>query len=176
MTQRSCGRSELVGAFRIIFGLIWAVDAFFKWSPAFARNYVSMLVSASRGQPAWLQPWFRAWIHLVSPAPHFWAVLTALVETATALGLLVGFAQKTGYLVGIAFSLLIWSTAEGFGGPYTPGATDIGTSIIYAVAFAYLSGMQYLEGLPAWSVDRWLIRRWLGWARLADFRRHEPVS
>jgi thiosulfate dehydrogenase (quinone) large subunit len=30
------------------------------------------------------------------------------------------------------------STAEGFGGPYAPGSIDIGTAIIYAIAFAGL--------------------------------------
>ena len=31
-------------------------------------------------------------------------------------------------LAGIFFSFLIWSTAEAFGGVFTPGATDIGTA------------------------------------------------
>ena len=35
-------------------------------------------------------------------------------------------------------SLVIWSTAEGFGGPYAPGSTDIGAAIIYLVVFLAL--------------------------------------
>lgn len=171
MMRGTCGRAELVGALRIVFGIIWLIDAGFKWSPTFAREYVSLLTTAAHGQPPWLAPWFHLWVHIVSPAPDVWATLTAVVETATALGLIFGFAQKAGYAIGFVFSLLIWSTAEGFGGPYTPGATDIGTSIVYALAFAYLAGMQYLEGLPAWSLDRWIMRRWPGWARIADFQR-----
>ena len=42
------------------------------------------------------------------------------------------------YVTGIAFSLLIWSTAEGFGGPYTAGSADIGTAIIYALVDAVI--------------------------------------
>ena len=59
---------------------------------------------------------------------------TALIAVA----LIMGFARKLTYLSAIAFSLLIWATAEGFGGPYTAGASDIGTAIIYAVVFAGL--------------------------------------
>lgn len=35
-------------------------------------------------------------------------------------------------------SLVIWSTAEGFGGPYQAGSTDIGAAIIYVLVFACL--------------------------------------
>ncbi len=33
---------------------------------------------------------------------------------------------------------VIWSTAEGFGGPYTAGSTDIGAAIIYVLVFLAL--------------------------------------
>ncbi|MDA8193638.1 MAG: DoxX family protein [Thermaerobacter sp.] len=167
-------RHQLVGGLRIAFGVIWLIDAAMKWTPSFFSQYLSMLKSGAQGQPDWLMPWFHLWIAMVAPHPEIWAFVTALVETATALGLIFGFAQKTGYVVGTLFSLAIWSTAEGFGGPYTPGATDIGTSIIYALVFVYLAAMQYLEGLPAWSLDRWLIQRWPGWQRVADFAKHAP--
>ncbi|MDA8144440.1 MAG: hypothetical protein M0Z27_00060 [Thermaerobacter sp.] len=162
-------RRHLVGALRISFGVIWLIDAWFKWSPAFAHEYLGMLLMAAAHQPAWLGPWFHLWIAMVAPAPRLWALVTAVLETATALGLILGFVQKLGYLMGALFSLAIWSTAEGFGGPYTPGATDIGTSIIYFLVFVYLAAMQYMEGLPGWSLDRRIMRRWPGWARVADF-------
>lgn len=46
-------------------------------------------------------------------------------------------------LGGLVYSLLLWSTAEGFGGPYGPGFTGnrgdvLGTAIVYAVLFAFL--------------------------------------
>jgi len=31
--------------------------------------------------------------------------------------------------------VVIWAAAEGFGGPDTSGASDIGTAIIYALVF-----------------------------------------
>jgi hypothetical protein len=39
--------------------------------------------------------------------------------------LLLGVARRAGYAVGIVYSLLVWGVGEGFGGPYTSGATDI---------------------------------------------------
>ncbi|WP_139061425.1 DoxX family protein [Sulfobacillus thermosulfidooxidans] len=162
-------RQKLVGGLRIVFGVFWLIDARLKWSPAFFHEYVGLLKAAAVGQPPWLQPWFHGWIALVSPHPDVWAVLTALIETVTALGLIFGFAQKLGYLIGSLFSLAIWSTAEGFGGPYTPGATDIGTSIIYFLVFVYLAAMQYMEGLPAYSLDRWIIAHWTPWRKIATF-------
>ncbi len=164
-------RRRLVGGLRVVFGIIWLIDSAMKWSPAFFHQYLAMLKAGAQGQPAWLMPWFHLWVGMVAPHPESWALVTALVETATALGLIFGFAQKIGYGVGTLFSLAIWSTAEGFGGPYTPGATDIGTSIIYALVFVYLGAMQYLEGMPAWSVDAWIIARWPTWRRFADFAR-----
>lgn len=168
-------RAQLVGGLRIVFGVIWFIDAMMKWTPTFFAQYLAMLKAGAHGQPSWLAPWFHLWITMVSPHPYAWAFVTALVETATALGLIFGFAQKIGYLVGTLFSLAIWSTAEGFGGPYTPGVTDIGTSIIYALVFIYLAALQYLEGIPAWSLDRWLTRRWTPWRRVADFAQHAPL-
>ena len=44
------------------------------------------------------------------------------------------------------FSLLVWAIAEGFGGPYGSGSTDIGTSIIYALFFVGLLVLAYYAG------------------------------
>ena len=35
-------------------------------------------------------------------------------------------------------TLVIWAVPEGLGGPYTAGATDIGTGIIYTLVFILL--------------------------------------
>lgn len=150
-----------VALLRIAFGLLWAVDAYLKWQPAFFHGYVSYLHSAAQGQPAWLTPWFALWLRLSAHAPQFFAYTTASLETLTALGLLFGLARKAGYVVAALFSLLIWSTAEGFGGPYTAGATDVGTGIVYAVVFAALYGLDTAAG-DAWTLDTWLAGR-VGW-------------
>jgi len=102
---------------RIAFGLIWLIDASLKWTPHFINGYLEHLTEGSDDRPGWLQPWFRFWLNLHTPAPRFWAYLGAGTETLIALALLLGVARKLSYLSAIAFSLMIWSTAEGFGRP-----------------------------------------------------------
>jgi hypothetical protein len=41
-------------------------------------------------------------------------------------------------LFGVFLSLVIWSTAEGFGAPYHSGSTDIGAAVIYVLVFTGL--------------------------------------
>jgi len=65
------------------------------------------------------------WIHVVQVNPHLFAQLSALGETAVAIGLIFGIFSNITMISGFFLSLMIWSTAEGFGGPYMPGSTDI---------------------------------------------------
>ena len=123
---------------RIIFGLVWALDAYFKWDPAFINNLTTYLTDGAQGQPVLVQAWINLWVKGVSVDPHFFAIVVALAETAIAAGLIFGLFSKLTFSAGIAMSLVIWSTAEGFGGPYAPGSTDIGAAIIYAIVFIAL--------------------------------------
>ena len=70
-----------------------------------------------------------------------------------AIGLIFGLLSNLTNIVGILLSVVIWSTAEGFGGPYVAGSTDIGAAIIYVLVFAGLflanAGLYYV-------VDRYL--------------------
>jgi nitrite reductase (NO-forming) len=110
---------------------VWGIDAYFKWQPAFINNVTDYLTEGAQGQPALVQHWIGLWIHGVSVDPHVFAVVVALGETAIAFGLIFGLFTKGAHLGGMAMSLVIWSTAEGFGGPYMAGSTDIGAAIIY---------------------------------------------
>ena len=97
-----------------------------------------------------------------------------MLETLIAVALIVGFARKTTYVSAIAFSMLIWATAEGFGGPYTSGAADIGTAIIYALVFAGLLALSAYTGTARYSVDHWLEQRVSWWWKVAEVRRPTP--
>lgn len=141
---------------RIIFGAVWAVDAFFKWQADFSKNFVDYLVGGAEGQPWLVQKWIHLWIDLIGINPHFFAVVVALTETALAIGLIFGLFTRLACYAGIFFSLIIWSTAEGLGGPYTAGSTDIGSAIIYALVFAALLVGQCWK---AWSIDE-LIKKY----------------
>jgi nitrite reductase (NO-forming) len=163
-------------ALRIGFGVIWLIDALLKWLPGFKDSYMSTIMGTKAGQPGWLQPWFQFWISLQHPAVTFFWVLVATAETLIALALIFGLARKVTYCAAIVFSLLIWSTAEGFGGPYTSGASDIGTAVIYAVVFAGLLALSYYAGPARYSVDYYLEKKISWWWRIAEMRRPVPAE
>ena len=158
-------------ALRIAFGVIWLIDAILKWLPGFKDSYMSTIMGIKAGQPGWLQPWFQFWINLQHPAVTFFWALVATAETLIALALIFGFARKLTYCAAIVFSLLIWSTAEGFGGPYTAGASDIGTAVIYAIVFAGLLALSFYAGPARYSVDFYLEKKISWWWRVAEMRR-----
>ena len=123
---------------RIVFGLVWIIDASFKWNPTFLNNFTDYLTQGAQGQSALVQAWIDLWVKSVSVDPHLFAIIVAVSETAIALGLIFGLFTEIAIAGGIAMTLVIWSTAEGFGGPYIAGSTDIGAAIIYAIVFVAL--------------------------------------
>lgn len=143
---------------RIIFGVVWLIDAYFKWSPAFLNNFTDYLAEGVQNQPALVQAWINLWINGVGVDPHFFAIIVAIGETGIALGLLFGVLTEIAIVGGIAMSLVIWSTAEGFGGPYMAGSTDIGAAIIYVIVFVAL----------------WLGRCWRYYSFDPHIRKHFP--
>jgi nitrite reductase (NO-forming) len=157
-------------ALRVAFGLIWVADAAFTWTSAFAVHYVGYLHNAAQGQPGWVAGWFDAWIALVTPRAGLFVWGTRIVETLLAAALVLGFGRKTVYLLGALFSLLIWSTAEGFGGPYTVGATNMGAGIVYVLVFIALAVINSRSGPSPYSLDYYIERRWPGWRRVAEWR------
>ncbi len=154
--------SKRVAMLRIGFGVVWAVDAAFKFEPAFYRGILNTITAADAGEPSWLNPWFHAWFRIIGSNPQLFAVAIIIIESLIALSLLFGVARRLNYTLAIPFCLLIWSVSEGFGGPYVAGSTDIGAGLIYVFAFLLL---YVLDGLtpPAWSLDTWLEKRIAWW-------------
>jgi thiosulfate dehydrogenase [quinone] large subunit len=158
-------RMKGIAILRIVFGLIWVVDAWFKWQPDFINKFTDYLTGALEGQPAAVQAWINFWIRIVNVDPHVFAHFVAIAETLVALGLIFGVFSNLTNVGGVLLTLVIWSTAEGFGGPYVPGSADIGSAIIYALVFTalFLVNAGLIMGL-----DRWL-SPWLGhWGFLAS--------
>ena len=175
-TPKDCASAWPKDALRVAFGVIWAIDATLKWLPGFKDSYMSTIMAIRDGQPHWLLWWFDFWINLQHPAATFFWALVATVESLIALALILGVARKLTYLGAIGFSLLIWATAEGFGGPYTAGSSDIGTGIIYAVVFTGLLALSYYAGVARYSLDYYLERRISWWWWISEMRRPAPVE
>ena len=155
-------------AVRVGFGIMWAIDAGLKWRASFRHQYLDLLTSAEKAQASWLHPWFNFWIDLQRHHVNEFAYLVAAVETLIAAALILGFARKVTYITGAVFSLLIWSTAEGFGGPYTAQSTDIGAAILYALVFVALLAISAQFGPSRYSLDALIERRLPWWHRIAE--------
>jgi uncharacterized membrane protein YphA (DoxX/SURF4 family) len=164
-------RSWPQDAFRIAFGLIWLIDAVLKWLPGFRSTYVSAITGVTQGQPGWLRWWFDFWVKLQTPRPAFFAYVVAVLETLVALAIIFGFARKLTYISSAVLGVVIWAVAEGFGGPYMSGSSDIGTAIIYAVVSIGLLTLCYYVGSSRYSVDYHLEKRISWWWKVAEMRR-----
>jgi thiosulfate dehydrogenase (quinone) large subunit len=149
---------------RIGFGAVWAIDAYLKWQPSFVRDFLKTVSAGAMDQPHWLSPWFDFWRHVVRFDPHLFAYGSALVESVLAIGLLLGIGRRLLYVGGAAWSIMIWSVPEGFGTPFTPGATDIGTAIMYAILFATLYALESAASPTMLTLDSRVQRRHPRWA------------
>jgi len=168
-TSRSAAlswRARGIATLRICFGLTWIVAAWLKWQPGFISSFSSMIAGAANGQPGPVQAWIKFWVTIVSINPSLMAYGSAVVETLIAAFLVLGIFSNLTYIVGIVYTLGIWSVAEGFGGPYTPGqSTDVGTALPYAILFGVLlciSAGRYF------AVDQWLTPKLGRWGLLAS--------
>jgi thiosulfate dehydrogenase [quinone] large subunit len=148
-TGLAAWRLNGIGALRIGFGLIWGVDAWFKWQPGFINGFSDYLSGAQADQPTLIHHWIGFWIGFVGINPHHFAYAVAIGEILIAVGLILGLFSNLTFVTGAALSLIIWSTAEGFGGPYVGTSTDIGAAVIYPLVFAglYLSSAGLYLGL-----------------------------
>ena len=157
-------RRRGLGLVRIAFGIALAIDAGLKWSSGFFRHFSQYLSDAAEGQPEHIKDWIALWVHIVHANPSLFASAVAIAETLIAIGLILGVFSTLVNVAGALLMFLIWSTAEGFGGPYMPGSTDIGAAIIYILVFAGLfftrAGLYIgLDCILARRLGRW---RWLG--------------
>jgi uncharacterized membrane protein YphA (DoxX/SURF4 family) len=149
---------------RVLFGLFWLIDGAFKFQPGFVGNF-SVPTTTS---PSWLDPWFSFWSAQVGAHTALWVYLTGTFEISLGLALVFGFLRKIAYTMGIALSLLIWAVPEGFGTPYGPSSTDIGTGIVYAMALLFLLIFDATFGPGRYSLDGRIIRVFPRWARLSE--------
>ena len=152
---------------RIILGTVWLIDGSLKFQPGFVDSFSGLIKSA--GQPGWLQPWFNFWYNVTvgNAAPFVYGI--GILEISLGVALVLGVVRKLAYMGGLILSLLIWAVPEGFGGPYGPGSTDIGTGIAYSFVFLSLIIINAMSGTSKYSLDYLIERRFPSWKRVAEF-------
>jgi uncharacterized membrane protein YphA (DoxX/SURF4 family) len=162
--------SSLKTIVRIIFGVVWAIDGALKIQPGYVELFPNSIKDAASGQPSWLAGWFLFWESTTSSNPALYVYSTIFLELALAFCLIFGFLRKPAYLVSLFLSLLIWSVPEGFGGPYGPGSTDIGTGIVYAILSFMLLLINATFGPSRHSLDFLIERKWPRWSKIAEIK------
>ncbi len=162
--------SELKVVLRVLFGLFWFIDGALKFQPGLVDAFPDMVKSAADGQPAWLAGWFSFWASTTSSNPAFFVYSTGVLEVAIGVCLVLGLLRKLAYTASFFVSLVIWSVPEGFGGPYGPGSTDIGTGIVYALASLLFLIVNAVFGPSRYSLDSQIEKRFPSWKKIAEIR------
>lgn len=92
-----------------------------------------------------------------TPAAYLYGI--GLIELALGFALVIGLLRKSAYFGGIILSLMIWAIDEGFGGPYGPGATDIGAAIMYVFIFVAIIIVESSANYGKYSLDALIERK-----------------
>lgn len=155
-------------ATRMLFGFIWGLDAVLKLIPETVFWFQERMIAIGIGQPSWLSGWFAFWLAQANSNGGVDVALVAGLEFLLALALVLGLLRKVAYIGGFALSLLVWATAEGFGGPYDPGTFDVGAGIVYAIAFLFLLVLDGALPFDPFTLDARIERRWPKWTSWAE--------
>jgi len=157
--------------FRLMLGVAWFTDGILKFTSGFVNDFLASVQASQASAPSWLSGWFSFWATQASSNATLIVYTVGVLEIALGLALLFGFMRKIAYSGGVILALLIWAVPEGFGGPYQSGAggTDIGTGVIYAIAFLGLILINATYGPSRASLDYYIERRFPKWARIAEF-------
>jgi nitrite reductase (NO-forming) len=156
---------------RVIFGFFWLIDGYLKLQPGMVQAFPGLIKSVAAGQPSWLQGWFSFWesTTAANASPAVYSI--AILELALGSCLVLGVMRKLAYIVSFFYSLVIWSVPEGFGGPYGPGSTDIGTGVVYALASLLFLLIIGIFGPSPYSLDFQIEKRFPAWKRFAELKK-----
>ena len=140
---------------RILFGVLWAFDASFKWLPGFrgGQTLPDELSRAAKVHTPVVHQWLQLWNTVALANPGLFATVMAVLESLAALALIFGVLSNVAFIGTAVLSFGIWSGAEGFHLPFHAGMTDLGPSAGYV--FASLA-LFFAAAGSTWSVDTWL--------------------
>jgi nitrite reductase (NO-forming) len=156
---------------RVIFGTFWLIDGYLKLQPGMVQAFPDLIKGVASGQPTWLSGWFSFWETMTASnaAPAVYSI--AALELALGACLVLGLMRKLAYMASFFYSLVIWSVPEGFGGPYGPGSTDIGTGVVYALVSLLFLLIIGIFGPSPYSLDYLIEKRFPVWKRLTELKR-----
>jgi nitrite reductase (NO-forming) len=156
VSSASLRRLHGAAGVRIAFGVIWAIDAIFKFLPGFVHGQTlsKELGAGADVQTPIIHQWIQLWHGAALSAPTAFAVGTGVIEVLIAVAMLLGAFSNFLFIGSAIWSFGIWSAAEGFHLPWSKsGITDLGPSVAYIVASLVLF---YAAAGATWSVNPWL--------------------
>lgn len=159
--------------FRVLLGLVWLINGVLKFTSNYTDSFLKDVTDAQGNAPGWLNGWYSFWATQAGSNATLIVYTVGVIEVTLGIALLLGFMRKIAYAGGVVLSLLIWAVPEGFGGPYTGGSggTDVGTGVVYAIAFFGLIVINASYGPSRWSLDYAIEARWPRWKAVAEFGR-----
>ena len=157
--------------FRVLLGLAWLTDGILKFTSGYVDNFLGDVQASQASAPGWLSGWYSFWATQATANANLIVYAVGTLEVLLGLALVFGFLRKLAYAGGVLLSLMIWAVPEGFGGSYAAGSgtTDVGTGVIYAIAFLGLIVVSATYGPSRYSIDYYVERRFPAWRRLAEF-------
>jgi thiosulfate dehydrogenase [quinone] large subunit len=174
-TRLAYWRRRTLVALRVLFALFWAVSAWFTSQSGTVAVLERSLIHVAQDRSLTGQPWLSFWLHLVTVNPVAFASGIAFLEGSVALGLFCGVLTNLTCGLGIALSLLSWSTRSlaliaPVGLNLLAGDPGIFLIAILACIGLSLSGAGQFSGL-----DRQLSTRLGYWSFLASSGSQTPA-
>ncbi len=159
--------SLLFTALRMAMGLLWTILAVEVWSPGFVSHLHRYHETVFRSQPGLLMPWFGIWAGILSIAPDLFVNITRFFVTLIAIFLLIGFARKITYIVGIIFCIPLWALMEGFSPQHALGSFVLSAALIYILLLSALILVEKLDVPLTCNIDSHIERKWPSWRRIS---------
>lgn len=135
-------------AFQTVLGVIWLLAGALQFQPfMYSTGFIQTLTDTASGQPHRLASSMIWAAHIAQHSLTLFNTLFALVQVAIGLGLLYRPTVKPAIALSLAWSLIVWWFAEGFGmlfaGTASPLTGAPGAVLLYAVI-----------ALLVWPTDR----------------------
>jgi len=153
---------------RIFLGIVWLIDGYLKFSPRLVDSFPTLLGVPVMANRLGFNPGSTFWSSVTASNAALFVLRDWCVGDRSWPSPSPGFHAQDCLLWGNNFSLFIWAIPEGFGGPYGPSSTDIGTGIIYSFVFLSLIIIKHHLWSSKYSLDFLVERKYRFWKRLLN--------
>jgi hypothetical protein len=164
--------SDARRAIQTVLGLIWLLDGALQFQPfMYSKGFIQVITGLETGQPYWLASSINWAAHTLQTNITVFNTLSALTQVVIGLGLLYRPAVKGAIALSLAWSLIVWWSAEAFGFLFTDTASPLtgapGAVLLYAIIGLLVwptkrpGGLLGVRGARTTWAALWLVMAWL---------------